>query len=169
MNPPTAIPFPAELAHLAAVILNAGGDDPQNPWGDASIAARHAVDRAWELWEISTERIDRHNAEEAERARLEAERLSGLVPFKDVPGYVNPMPFEYAVLRALSYFGEPLPPTDVRLVVDGFVFKSHLEILQRYKRELARDRQESHREKKRKSTARKSQNKKVSKKKSTVT
>ncbi len=169
MNSPTAIPSPTELAHLAAVILNAGGDDPQNPWGDASIAASHAVDRAWQLWEISTERIDRHNTEEAERARLEAERLSGLIPFKNVPGFVRPLSFELAVRRALSHFGEPLPPDDVRLVEDGFVFKSHLEILQRYNRELARDRQESHREKKRNSPARKSQNKKVSKKKSTVT
>jgi hypothetical protein len=145
MNPTTAIPTPAELAHLAAEILNAGGDDPENPWGDASIAASHAVNRAWQLWEISTERIARHNAEEAERARLEAERLSGLVPFENVRGYKNPWPFELAVRRALTHFNEPVPPVDVRLVEDGFVLKAHLEILQRYNRELARRRQETRR------------------------
>jgi hypothetical protein len=168
MNPTTAIPAPAELAHLAAVILKAGGKDPQNPGGDASIAASHAVDRAWQLWEISTERIARHNAEEAERARLEAERLSGLVPFENVPGYKNPGPFELAVRRALTHFNEPVPPVDVRLVVDGFVFKTHLEILQRYNRELDRRRQENRRKKKTSTPAKKPETQEEGKLKNSV-
>lgn len=146
MNPPTAIPTPSELAHLAAAILNSG-EDSMKQWGRVGIVANHAIEQAWELWELAAKRIDRHNAEEAERARLEAERLSGLVPFENVPGYKNPRPFELAVRRALTHFNQPVPPVDDHLVVDGFVFKTHLEILQRYNRELDRRRQENCRKK----------------------
>lgn len=140
-------PAPGELAHLAAVIFKGGKDDLENPIGDDGVAASNAIDRAWMLWRYAAERIDRHQAEEAERERLEAERLSGLVSFDNVKGYKKPMPFEMAVRRALSFFGESLPPTDYRFVVDGFVIKAHVEILERYNRELARGRQEARREK----------------------
>jgi len=140
-------PAPGELAHLAAVLFKGGKDDLENPWGDDAIAAGKAIDRAWMLWRYAAERIDRHQAEEAERERLEAERLSGLVPFDNVKGYKKRWPFEMAVRRALHFFGEPLPSTDYRFVVDGFVLKSHVELLERYNRELARGRQEARREK----------------------
>jgi hypothetical protein len=139
-------PAPGELAHLAAVIFKGGKDDLTNPVGDDGIAAINAIDLAWMLFGLAAKRIDRHQAEEAERERLEAERLSGLVPFDNVKGYKKPMPFEMAVRRALHFFGEPLPPTDYRFVVDGFVLKSHVEFLQRYNRELARERQGTRRE-----------------------
>lgn len=140
-----AFPTPAELAHLAAMILGAEKGDSKTPRGAVRMGAPHAVEQAWQIWELAAKRIDQHNAEVAERERLEAERLSGLVPFESVPGYKNPMPFELAVRRALAYLGEPVPPDDVRLVVDGFAFKSHLEILRRYNRELSRKRQENYR------------------------
>jgi hypothetical protein len=141
------IPPTAELAHLAAALLKTGKDGHENPWGDDSIAASNAVDRAWMLWGLAAKRIERHQAEEAERERLEAERLSGLVSFDNVKGYKKPMPFEMAVRRALNFFGESLPPTDFRFVVDGFVMKAHVELLERYNRELARERQEARRKK----------------------
>ena len=140
------IPPTAELAHLAASLLKTGKDEQENPWGDDTIAASNAIDRAWTLWELAAKRIARHQAEEVERERLEAERLSGLVPFDNVKGYKKPMPFEMAVRRALHFFGESLPPTDYRFVVDGFVMKSHVELLERYNRELARERQGTRRE-----------------------
>jgi hypothetical protein len=159
------IPPTAELAHLAAVIFKGGKDDRENPSGDDTIAASNAIDRAWTLWELAAKRIAQHQAEEVERERLEAERRSGLVPFDNVKGYKKQWPFEMAVRRALNFFGESLPPTDYRFVVDGFVMKSHVELLQRYNRELARERQGTRRERAKEATLAKTKIKKVSKKK----
>jgi hypothetical protein len=142
MNTPanTNTPEPGELANLALAIYST---DKERFIGEPTLA----IEDAWGLWQSASRRIIRHREEEAERARLEEERRAGLVPFEKIPGYVKPMPFEFAVRQALTHFNEPLPPPDVRIVVDGFAARSHVEILKRFKREMDRERQARKRKK----------------------
>jgi hypothetical protein len=136
MNSPTTTdtPDPVQLATLALAIYST---DKKKFLSDPSFA----MEDAWRLVHSAKSCIARHHEEESERKRLEAERIARLVPFEEIHGYKRPSSFELAVRQALSHFNEPRPPLDDRIVVNGFVAPSHVEIVKKFKQEKARIRQ----------------------------
>ena len=143
-DPTEKTPTIAELASLAALIVRNENSDKSSEWGYLL-----AVDQAWILWRAAAGKIEYDKEQKEAAVKAEEERLAGLVPFSKIPGYVTERAFEDAVRRAIAHFKETPPAT--LLVLDGFVAKAHVDILDRYKRDLARVRQD----KKRQATAKK--------------